>query len=271
MRVAVVGHLEWVEFVRVPRVPTAGDIVHGQRMLEVPAGGGAVAAMAMARWGAGCSFYTALGDDELGHRAEAELRASGVRVHCAYRHEPQRRAVTLVDPHRDRTIIVIGDRLVAHGIDPFPWEELAACEAVYITGGDIEAIRHARRARVVVATSRILRALREAAIEIDVLVGSANDPSERYTPGDLPIEPRVSVFTDGGRGGTFTLAGGTAERYAPVPAVVTGDTYGAGDTFAAGLTFALAERRSISDAIAFAAARAAEVVAYDGPYPPRST
>ena len=28
MRVAVVGHVEWVEFVRVENVPRAGEIVH---------------------------------------------------------------------------------------------------------------------------------------------------------------------------------------------------------------------------------------------------
>ena len=27
-RVAVVGHVEWVEFARVPRLPAAGEIVH---------------------------------------------------------------------------------------------------------------------------------------------------------------------------------------------------------------------------------------------------
>ena len=29
MRVAVVGHVEWVDFVPVPRLPQAGQIVHG--------------------------------------------------------------------------------------------------------------------------------------------------------------------------------------------------------------------------------------------------
>jgi ribokinase len=271
VRVAVVGHLEWVEFLRVPRVPGAGEIVHGQPVMEVAAGGGAVAAVQMARWGARCSFFTALGDDSLGRRAETELKSRGVEVHGVFRAEPQRRALTLVDPQRDRTIIVIGERHVARGSDPLQWHELAACDAVYVTGGDPEAIRHARRARVVVATSRILPALREAAIGLDVLVGSDNDPSERYVPGDLPLSPALSIRTDGDRGGTFSVAGGTPQRYAAVPAIVSGDTYGAGDTFAAGLTFAFGEARPVADAIAFAAARAAEVVAFDGPYPPRST
>ncbi len=268
MRVAVVGHLEWVEFVRVARVPSPGDIVHGDPLLAVPAGGGGVAAVQLARWGAESLFFTALGDDALGHRAADELRARGVQLHATFRAEPQRRAVTLIDAERDRTIVVIGDRLVARGADPLPWAELATCDAVYITGGDAAAIRQARRARAVVATSRILPVLREAGIELDALVGSDADPDERYTAGDLPVAPRLSVRTRGARGGTYSLAGGASQLYAPAPAPVTGDTYGAGDTFAAALTFAFGEGRPALDAIAFAAARAAEVVAFVGPYPP---
>ena len=39
---AVVGHVEWVEFARVERVPRAGEIAHAEARLEEPAGGGAV-------------------------------------------------------------------------------------------------------------------------------------------------------------------------------------------------------------------------------------
>src|SRR5438046_3042188 len=49
MRVAVVGHVEWVEFARVERVPRPGEIVHALETWEEPAGGGAVAAAQLAR------------------------------------------------------------------------------------------------------------------------------------------------------------------------------------------------------------------------------
>ena len=49
MRVAVVGHIEWVEFVRVGSVPLSGQIVHALETWEEPAGGGAVAAVQLAR------------------------------------------------------------------------------------------------------------------------------------------------------------------------------------------------------------------------------
>ncbi len=48
-RVAVVGHVEWVRFARVPHVPQAGEVVHARDLFEEPAGGGAVAAVQLAR------------------------------------------------------------------------------------------------------------------------------------------------------------------------------------------------------------------------------
>jgi ribokinase len=267
LRVAVVGHLEWVEFLRVDRVPKAGEIVHADPRVAVPAGGGAVAAVQLARWGAHSVFFTALGDDPLGHRARDELRARGVEVHAAFRKEPQRRAITLVDGARERTIVVVGERHVPRAGDSLPWEELATCDAVYITGGDAGAVNHARRARVVVGTARVLSLFRQAAVQLDALVGSTSDADERYAPGDLELVPRLVVRTESEHGGHYVLPDGSTHRYSPVPATVTGDTYGAGDTFAAGLTFALGEGKPVPDALAFAAAHAAEVVAFEGPYP----
>ena len=265
MRVAVVGHVEWVEFMRLASVPKPGEIVQGTSLLAVPAGGGGVAAVAIARFGAHCLFYTAFGDDRLGHSSGEELRRRGVEVFASFRAEPQRRALTIIDANHERTILLMGDRHVARGSDPLPWHELATCDAVYITGGDAEAVRQARAAKIVVATSRILPLLREAGIQLDALVGSDNDAAEIYRDGDLPLRPRLVVRTDGGHGGRYIEAG-VEHRYAPVPTEVTGDTYGAGDTFAAALTYALGARKPAAEAVTFAAARAAEVVAWTGPY-----
>ncbi|NVB80129.1 MAG: ribokinase [Kofleriaceae bacterium] len=268
MRVAVLGHVEWVEFLRVERVPHAGEIIQGTPVVGVPAGGGGVAAVALARWGAEVPFFTALGDDDLGHRAKDDLARRGVIVHAAFRSEYQRRALTLVDAQRERTIILSGDRHVAHAADPLPWDALASCDGVYITGGDVEAVRRARAARVVVGTSRVLPLFRAAGIQLDALVGSENDVAEVYRDGDLEPRPRLVVRTDGARGGYYVFPDGTRQTWTPAPVVVRGDSYGAGDTFAAALTFALAEQRTPGDAVMFAATRAAEVLGFDGPYPP---
>jgi ribokinase len=266
VRAAVIGHVEWVELLRVDRVPRAGEIVHAAPVVAVPGGGGAVPAVQLARWTGGCALYTALGDDELGHRAHDELRARGVQVHTTFRPEPQRRAITLIDGERERTIVVIGERLVPRVSDPLPWSELADTDCVFITASDPEGVRAARQARIVVATSRVMPLLRAAAVQLDAIVGSTADPSERYD-GDLEPPPRLVVRTESTQGGTYELADGTRHSYAPVPAIVRGDTYGAGDTFAAALTLALGEGATPAEAVDAAARRAIEVLAFDGPYP----
>jgi len=250
MRVAVVGHLEWVEFLRVPAVPTAGEIVHVSEAWAEPAGGGAVAAVQLCKLAGAVDFFTALGDDEIGHRAERELAALGVRLHVAWREEPQRRAVTFVDGSGERTIVVIGDRIVPRGDDPVPWQKLAAIDGIYFTGGDAGALRAARAARVLTATPRAMETLREAHVELDALVGSADDAGERYVPGNIEPPPKLYVATAGADGGTMTPGGPFAAVPPPGPVV---DTYGAGDSFAAGLTYGLAAGMEASAAVALAA------------------
>jgi ribokinase len=266
-RIAVIGHVEWVEFVGVPHVPVAGEIVQGEARVAVAAGGGAVAAVQLARWGAESLFFTAIGDDRIGQRAAAELTAYGVTMHAVVRPAPQRRAITMVDAQRERTILLTGQRHVVRAEDPLPWELLSTCDAIYVTGCDAQTLRAARGARALVATSRVLPLLREAGVLLDALVGSDNDPREAYVAGDLDPTPRVAVRTNGGAGGTWT-ANGVSHAYAAVPTAVTGDTYGAGDTFAAALTLALGVKRPPGEAVEFASARAAEVLGFDGPYPP---
>ena len=48
-RVAAVGHVEWVHFVQVERLPTQGEIVHATGSWEEPAGGASVTAIPAAR------------------------------------------------------------------------------------------------------------------------------------------------------------------------------------------------------------------------------
>jgi ribokinase len=267
MRVAVVGHVEWIEFARVERVPSPGEIVHVLEAWEEAAGGGAVAAVQLARLAGECLFLTALGDDARGHQAKRELEAMGVRVEAEWRPEPQRRAFVHLDARAERTITVIGERLGPRGDDPLPWSELQGADAVYFTAGDADAVRAARRAGKLVATVRALDVLREAGVELDLLVSSANDPGERYTPGDLDPPPLLVARTDGARGGSLVSADGTNSRWAaaPLPGPPV-DAYGAGDSFAGGLTFGLAEGCPSEGALALGARCGAACVTGRGPY-----
>jgi ribokinase len=264
MRVGVVGHVEWVEFARVEAVPRPGDIAHAFETWEEPAGGGAVAAVQLRRLAGSCVFFTALGADELGRRARAELVRLGVDVRSIPESESTRRAVTFIDDGGERTITVLGQKLRPRGGDSrLPWRELAGLDAVYFVSGDADALRNARLARVLVATSRELETLREAKVQLDALVGSAEDEGEVYRPGDLDPPPRIVVTTSGALGG-WVHPGGPF-RSAPLPAPFV-DAYGAGDCFAAGLTFALGRGESVEDAVVLAARCGAAVMTGRGPY-----
>jgi ribokinase len=131
MRAAVVGHVEWIEFGRVDHVPAPGEIVHVSDSWQEPGGGGAVAAVQLVKLAGNATLYTALGDDEIGHRAKRELEALGLRVEAVFRPEVQRRGFVHVDAAGERTITVIGDRLGPRAEDPLPWGELADTDAVY--------------------------------------------------------------------------------------------------------------------------------------------
>ncbi len=264
MQLAVVGHVEWVEFARVDHAPAPGEIVNALETWEEPAGGGAVAAVQLARLAGSCLFFTALADDELGRRSREELEALGVTVHAGHAPGRQRRALTHIDEDGERTITVLGEKLRPSGEDgSLPWEELRRCDAVYFTGGDVAALRAARHGPVLVATSRELLTLRRAAVQVDVLVGSGNDPAERFEPGELEPEPEIVVTTAGALGGWIRPGG--PFRAAPIPGPVS-DAYGCGDCFAAGLTYGLAVGKPVDEAVALGAQCGAAVLTGRGAY-----
>ena len=267
MRTAVVGHVEWVTFMQVAHLPAPGEIVHASDWWETAGGGGAGAAVQLAKLAGSCDFFTALGDDDLGHRGRDQLESLGVTVHATFRPEAMRRAVTHLDAEGERTITVLGDRLEPHAADELPWELLDSADAVYVTAADEDALRLARTARKLVATSRILDLLRATGVQLDAVVGSANDPSEAYPPNAVQPPPSLVVRTDGERGGTFFTDRGVQGSYAasPPPGPVI-DRYGAGDSFAAGLAYALGAGMDVPDALELAARCGAAVVTGNGPF-----
>ena len=255
MRCAVVGHVEWVESVRVPTLPRAGDIVHGTAGWSEPAGGGSVAARQIARLNGRCEFFTALGDDELARRSTRRLAELGIDLHVqTVAGAASRRAWTHVDAAGERTITLLSEKLHPHG--PLPLE---GYDAVFYTAGDAAALHSARKARFLAATPRESATLREAGVPLDLLVGSLNDSGERI---DAGIEAALIVQTDGAAG---CVANGEHFPAVPPPGPVV-DTYGAGDSFAAALCFALARGDALPAAIELAARAGASVITGEGPY-----
>jgi ribokinase len=266
-KVAVVGHVEWVQFARVPHVPRAGEVIHAHGAFEEPAGGGAVAAVQLARLAGEAVLVTALGEDELGRRSVARLNELGVEVFSTPRAGGTRRAATLVDDAGERTIITYGPRLEPHGEDgELPWDELAGMDAVYFTAGDLGALLAARAARVLVASPRAGAALGQG-VALDALVLSGEDAVERRQAERAQDEVRLVVFTEGARGGAYReRSGGPGTWSAARPPSASADSYGCGDSFAAGLTYALGAGLEVPAALALAARCGAVCLTGHGPY-----
>jgi ribokinase len=266
VRVAVVGHVEWVRFATVSQMPSPGHIVQAREHWVEAAGGGAVAAVRLQELAGACDFFTAIGNDGPGRLALQRLVERGLRVHHAVRPEAQRRAFTFLDDDGERTITLLGPKLHPYGADSLPWGDLAHVDALYFCAGDPDALRAARQARVVVATARELPTLQQAGVELDALVHSGSDLAERYEPGQLDPPPKLVVTTMGREGGRF-VAGEREGTYtaADLPGPLR-DAYGAGDSFAAGLAYALGRGDRPEDALAFAAACGAKAMTIRGAY-----
>ena len=265
-RVAVVGHVEWVTFGD-GAVPATGEISLLANPFNAAAGAGAVVAVELARAGVDVLFYTALGDDESGDESLRFLQERGADVRAARRAEPQTRALTILSPDHERTILVIGENLHPQAIDDLGWDDIAGCDAAYFTGGDPATVVKARQAPLLVVTARRLAVLADSGVEADVLIGSAVDPGEQVDAVELAAVPRLIVQTHGAEGGTWRAADGSEGAWSPVP--LTGparDAYGAGDSFHAALTGALAAGGSIDEAVVAGARAGAAAVVRRGAY-----
>ena len=128
-----------------------------------------LAAAQLARLAGDATLFTALGDDELGRRARSELERLGVRVRAPMLGEPTRRAFVYVDEDGERTITVLGNKLVPHEANPaYPWHELGGADAESV------ALEHRRVRRVMVevnaaadrlaAVVGVLPAMRQATV-----------------------------------------------------------------------------------------------------------
>ncbi len=242
-RVAVVGHVEWVEFVRVDRYPERGGLEQGEREREQAGGGAVVAASVIADLGAEVDFLCAPGDDARGHAAMEQLQQRGVTVHPAWRDAPTRYVFTLVDGGGERTIVTVGERLAPRGDDDLPWDLLASVDGVYVTAGDAGAIRAARAAPVLTASPRAGEPV--SGVTVDAMILSAGDEHERRWAEPWSDQTRLVVATEGADGGRWWGESEGRWPAAPVPGEPR-DSYGAGDSFAAGFTFALASGLSVA-------------------------
>lgn len=240
-RVGVVGHMEWVDFLRVDHLPVRGEVQRARREFAHAGGGAVVAAAVLAELGAEVDYFCAVGADADGDAAIRDLTERGISVHAARRDTGTRQVLTLLDRDGERTIVTLGERLQPTGADALDWHRLDGADGVYLTAGDLDAAHRARRARILVVTPRLRERLAEADVQLDAVVFSAHDPDEVRWAHELEPFTRLMVATEGERGGRWW--GASEGRWAAVPPPgPIRDAYGCGDSFAAGFTYGLARR-----------------------------
>ncbi len=187
---AVVGHVEWINFLEVDRLPKPGVISHSKKSLEYPAGGGSIIAKTLSELTLNqIHFFTALGKDDYGDRCFKILSDMGIKLHVAWRDKPTRRGFSLIDSHGERAITVIGERLAPSHKDNLEWKTLKKMDGIFITASDSEIFKIARSASILCTTPRVgLNIINQSNVLLDGIIGSNLDPGEVFSFSEITVK-----------------------------------------------------------------------------------
>jgi len=266
LKLAVIGHIEWVKFLKVDQLPLAGQISHAKDCFEEAAGGAAVAAVQMARLiNEPVDLITSLGKDTYGEKCYERLTKLGLNLKVAWREKPTRKGISLISEEGERAITVIGERLQPIASDDLPWSDMENYDGIFITATDKEGIRLARKAGFVAATPRTGQAtLRDSKVKLNALIGSGLDPGEKINFEELVPKPDIYIATEGKSGGTVYPKKYNYKSFKPSSEEI--DSYGCGDCFAGAVTTALSAKLDLDQAINIGAYCGAECSTHYGPY-----
>ena len=266
LKLAVIGHIEWVTFLKVDQLPIAGEISHAKDCFEEAAGGAAVTAVQMARLiNEPVDLITSLGKDNNGEKCYERLIKLGLNLKVAWREKPTRKGISLISKDGERAITVIGERLQPIASDDLPWSDMKNYDGIFITATDKAGIRLASKARFVAATPRTgIPALKNSKVKINALIGSGLDPGEEINYEELVPKPDIYIATEGKLGGTVYPKKYKYKAIKPSSQEI--DTYGCGDCFAGAVTTALAAKLNLDQAIKIGAYCGAACSTHYGPY-----
>jgi ribokinase len=271
-RVVVVGAVNVDLVVTAERLPGPGETVVGPGMVRHGGGKGANAAVAAARAGADVRLVGAVGDDDMGRAALAELRAEGVDVGGVAVLEGVATGVALivVDAAGENQIAVGAganahvdrDRVRAALVDALPE---TGCVLVS-TEIPVEAVAVAVEMTTAVDVLCVLNPAPVLPGLAALLVPRPGSHGPLLTPNGGELEALTGpgptgvravglaartgasvVVTLGGEGALVVGPGGSVEHLPPHPTTVR-DTTGAGDTFNGVLAARLASGADLADA-----------------------
>ena len=244
-RIAVVGSINADLFIRMPALPGRGETVAGGQPEWVPGGKGANQAVAAARMGGHVVMHGAVGDDEPGHMALANLESAGVDLRFVKKTSvPTSIALVMVEESGENQIVIAKGANDEVDVDK---AEVSEADAVILQNEiPVAAMLEAADACtgllcVNAAPARELPA--ELLDRIDVLI--VNEPEfESY---GKPTKG-VVVITKG-KAEAVVLQDGEVKATALPPAVDAIDTVGAGDTFVGAFVVAMTSGLSLQDSL----------------------
>ena len=265
IKFSVIGHIEWINFIKVDQLPKPGLISHSKKSLECPAGGGTVIAKRLRELtNSEVHFFTALGDDFYGNQSLDILEKMGIKLHVAWRDKPTRKGFSIIDSKGERAITIIGDRIAPTIKDNLDWSILNDMDGIFITAADKEIFRKSRVAKTLCTTPRVgLNIINESGIFLDGLIGSNLDPGEFFSLNQLRLKPRVVIKTEGENGG-IVFPGGRYKAIENKKNKV--DSYGCGDSFAAGILYGLSSNWGIEQSLNLAKIMGRNCSEHYGPY-----
>jgi ribokinase len=265
--VLVVGSVNVDLVVTLERLPAPGETVIGGRFARGGGGKGANQAVAAARAGARVRFVGAIGDDDFGADALAELEAEGIDTSAVARLEDEPTGVALIAVDRaGRNQIAVASGANAR-VDAAMAQAAGALEPgdVCLLGFEIPdaAVVAAARAAADAGARIVLnpapaRELPEALRRLGVVLTPNADEAEALGGASaLAARTAAPVIVTRGAAGALLLDGGN-ETELPAPQAEAVDTTGAGDVFngvlaaglASGLDLADAARRAVEAASA---------------------
>ena len=266
LKFAVIGHIEWINFLKVDLLPKPGIISHAKKSIELPAGGGALIAKTLHELSNNeIHFFTSLGKDYYGEKSFEFFEKIGIKVHVAWRSEATRKGFSLIDNKGERSITIIGKRLAPSYKDNLDWNILSDMDGVFITAGDYNLFRKAREGNVLCTTPRVgIDLLNKSEVHLDALIGSNLDPDESFLLSDLNKKPRYIIKTEGEKGGISMPGGRFSAVNNDYPQI---DSYGCGDSFAAGILYGLAGNWPIEKALKLGTVLGRNCIEHFGPYP----
>jgi sulfofructose kinase len=271
-RLVCLGHSTIDTIYRVPVIPARPTKILASACAESGGGMAANASVAAARLGAQVHYWGRVGNDELGERIIAMLRAEGVQTDGVRRIDGARSPCTavIVDDRGERLICTYNDPALDEDAS---WLPLGCLPEFDVLLADVRWPAGATRAFAAARASRIpgvldadvapVDTLRDLTRESDYAIFSEDGlrlASGAASPGKglrrMQRLTRGIVGVTLGSDGFLWLEDGRERRARP-PRVVAVDTLAAGDVFHAAFALAIGEGRSLADAAAFANAAAA--------------